>query len=249
MGETDVTKKIEETKRAIESASADEAQDAFDASLYRAKKKKARLRRKRRIQALVLVVVLMAGAGAYRYYSIKQAEKAAAADSTVEILVEEGQSVIYAQIDEIYGNEMTYTILKEVETTEGTDGTEYTETVMNTSYASGSDSVILTTAGMGGFPGGGSSGGGFPGGDFSGGPDSSGGFNPFGSSSQTDDDTVTIGGVTYEPGDTQETVLIPVGTSVTTKLGAETTFSRLSAGNAIAMVMQDNEIVRIYIVG
>ncbi|MCR5032884.1 MAG: hypothetical protein K6A92_08475 [Lachnospiraceae bacterium] len=260
-------------------------------------KKKARLKRKRRIQAAVLVLVLAAGGLGYRYYSIRQAEKEAQAEAAVEILVEEGQSVIYAQIDEIYGNEMTYTVLEETEDTADTegnftpegrpdrgsleaapegedtttslesDGTEYTETVMNAIYASGAESVILTTAGMGGAPGsgsmgGGSMGGGFPGGGASGtgapggsfggdlpGEEGQGGFNPFGSSGETEDGTVTIGEKTYTPGDTQETVLIPVGTSVTTKLGTETTFSRLSAGNAIAMVLQEGEIVRIYIVG
>ncbi len=296
--EKDVTTKIEETRKAIEIASADEAQDAFDASLYRTKKKKARLKRKRRIQAAVLALVLAAGGLGYRYYSIKQAEKEAQAEAAVEILVEEGQSVIYARIDEIYGNEMTYTVLEETESTEGkegdftpadrpdkgsldeapegedtttsleSDGTEYTETVMNATYASGAESVILTSAGMGGAPGsgsmgGGSMGGGFPGGGSSGtgtpgggsfggdlpGGEGQGDFNPFGSSGESEDDTVTIGEKTYTPGETQETVLIPVGTSVTTKLGTQTTFSRLSAGNAIAMVLQEGEIVRIYIVG
>ena len=48
------------------------------------------------------------------------------------------------------------------------------------------------------------------------------------------------------------TVQIPVGTKVTTRLGTETTFSRLAAGDNIKMLIQENdgqqEIMEIWIV-
>lgn len=44
------------------------------------------------------------------------------------------------------------------------------------------------------------------------------------------------------------TMQIPVGTEVTTMLGAVTTFSRLSADDTIALIMEGSDIIRIYIV-
>lgn len=60
----------------------------------------------------------------------------------------------------------------------------------------------------------------------------------------------TINGneMTYEQDGETVTTLIPVGTVVTTKLGTTTTFSRLSAGDTIQMVLEDGEIVSIRIV-
>lgn len=60
----------------------------------------------------------------------------------------------------------------------------------------------------------------------------------------------TINGneMTYEQDGETVTALIPVGTTVTTKLGTTTTFSRLSPGNTIQMVLEDGEIVSIQIV-
>lgn len=60
----------------------------------------------------------------------------------------------------------------------------------------------------------------------------------------------TINGneMTYELNGETVTTLIPVGTTVTTKLGTTTTFSRLYAGNTIQMILEDGEIVSIQIV-
>lgn len=60
----------------------------------------------------------------------------------------------------------------------------------------------------------------------------------------------TINGneMTYELNGETVTTLIPVGTTVITKLGTTTTFSRLYAGNTIQMILEDGEIVSIQIV-
>lgn len=60
----------------------------------------------------------------------------------------------------------------------------------------------------------------------------------------------TINGneMTYEQDGETVTTLIPVGTTVTTKLGTTTTFSRLYAGNTIQMILEDGEIVSIQII-
>ncbi len=56
----------------------------------------------------------------------------------------------------------------------------------------------------------------------------------------------TINGneMTYELNGETVTTLIPVGTTVTTKLGATTTFSRLYAGNTIVMITHDLKVAQ-----
>lgn len=49
------------------------------------------------------------------------------------------------------------------------------------------------------------------------------------------------------PGESR-TMQIPVGTEVTTMLGAVTTFSRLDADDTVAMVLEGDDIIRIYII-
>lgn len=65
--------------------------------------------------------------------------------------------------------------------------------------------------------------------------------------------TFTYDGVSYRVTDETLTAQIPVGTKVTTKLGTITTFSRLAAGDCVALVTQkdgDKEvIVAVYIIG
>lgn len=56
----------------------------------------------------------------------------------------------------------------------------------------------------------------------------------------------TINGneMTYELNGETVTTLIPVGTTVTTKLGTTTTFSRLYAGNTIVMITHDLKVAQ-----
>ena len=49
------------------------------------------------------------------------------------------------------------------------------------------------------------------------------------------------------PGESR-TMQIPVGTEVITMLGAVTTFSRLDADDTVAIVLEGNDIIRIYII-
>ena len=60
-------------------------------------------------------------------------------------------------------------------------------------------------------------------------------------------------GVTYRVGTEVVKAYIPVGTDVTTKLGTVTTFSRLAAGDYVALVTEkdgsEDVIVAIYIIG
>lgn len=54
--------------------------------------------------------------------------------------------------------------------------------------------------------------------------------------------------MTYELTKTTKSAEIPVGIDVITKLGTTTTFSRLASGNNIAIIMQGDNIMKIYIV-
>lgn len=132
------------------------------------KKKKGRKR------CIMLLIVLLAGAAAACYYgeNQKKAEAAQTGQSTVE--AGDGQTIIYAQIDSITGNEITIQLLE----------------------------------------------------------------IPYSKNSETSGE--------------QRDYLIPVGTQVETRLGSITTFSRLTAGDNIAILLEPKEdreeIVKIWIV-
>ena len=74
-----------------------------------------------------------------------------------------------------------------------------------------------------------------------------------GTTSSADSDAFTYDGVTYQLTDESDTMQIPVGTDVTTRLGTVTTFSRLAAGDCVALVMQEVDgedvIMSVYIIG
>lgn len=64
---------------------------------------------------------------------------------------------------------------------------------------------------------------------------------------------LTYGGKSYELADQTGTIMIPVGVVVTTKLGTETTFSRISTGDCLGIVSEiidgEETIIAVYIVG
>lgn len=251
-----------------------------------AKAARRKRNKKLRIVILVIAVLLTAALVWYLFFGRKMiAEKQAA--KTVEIVAGENQSIRYAKIDEINGNEMTVTYLMEMsfdkDTDEAADDGEAGESKrpdmgdfkggfpgeMPEGFEGFSGEMPDMPEGFsgempegfyGGFQGGRDFGngdlqGGFPGGeDFSGGfPD--GGDFP-GRTGKSDDakyggasDMISLNRKNYIMGRDSETRYIPVGTVVTTKLGTETTFSRLQAGDYIAIVTEEDEMVAIYIVG
>lgn len=135
-------------------------------------------KRKSKKGCIILLMILLSGAAAVCYYGKNQREAEAAQIGQSVIEAEEGESVLYAQIDSIIGNEISIQLL-----------------------------------------------------DFS---DSE-------------------GRISYEMRDEQREYCIPVGTQVETRLGSITTFTRLSAGDKIAMLLapkdETEEIVKIWIVG
>lgn len=224
---------MEEESRALEERDAQAVAIAREKRL--AKKKKAR--RKKIIIVLVILLLIVAAVMAWL---IRKKQQEAAANATVEVVAEEGQEIIYAQIELINGNEMTYTVLKEMgDMDEGgmpsRPGEKNGERMPSGEMPEGERPEGERPQ----MPE-----------DMSNGerPQMSDGMSEGGISQMSENMVMTDSGM-YLLTEETKTVLIPVGTDVTTKLGTITTFSRLGAEDVIALVMDGDEIVRIYIVG
>ena len=238
------------------------------------------------ISVLLVFFVVVAGVGYYFVHS----QSVRAAVSNQEIVLEEGQELLYAKITSISGNEMDYLVL-EAQTVDleemgnGRNGKAQDAggRLPDGEMPSGGGSTSNGDMPLGGGPtsngdmpsgGGPSSNGDMPsgGGPSGGGPSLNGGMpsrdqngNMADSTTASDDqnrkssreksnaDTQNRTMTTYtETGKTGQ-IQIPVGTDVETKLGTITTFSRLSNGDTIRMLMQkaDNggeDLLKIWIV-
>lgn len=144
--------------------------------------------------------------------------------AAVEIKQSAGQELVLAKLISINGNEVTYAVAEEV-----------TESFLNKSdtHNPTSDREMPDM--------------GQPGGEM---PDMK---QPGGNGKMQDTDTFVYGEATYCVGKEEVTAYIPVGTDVTTKLGTVTTFSRLAAGDYLALILQESEgtsvISAVYIIG
>lgn len=254
-------------------------------------KKKKKNRVKKRV-ALCLTAVLVVGgiwyAGWGRNMFNTQEE------TTVTIQVGAGQSVIYASLDAVRGNEITYTVAQEMSSGQGEAGNQEavgeqrTVREQGTTGERGTVSEQGTTGNREAVSGQKGAGRGFRTGDSSqsevdgqgadgtnaGGQMPSRGGMPSGGEMPSGDemslpDGMTMPGSTGTAGSsataftynnvtyqlTKETVTtqIPVGTDVTTRLGTVTTFSRLAAGDLVALVVQEVDgqqvIMSVYIIG
>lgn len=200
--------------------------------------------KKRKVLLFVLLVFFIAAAGMGAYFVCSQ--KIKAAESSQEIVLEEGQELLYAKITSISGNEMVYALLEEqtvdfteLENAKGRSG-------MPSSKKMSADENPLNSENPlnGEMP----SGGERPTGDAS-----SNNRNKRTPDNVPSEDMQNRAMTTYtETGKTGQ-IQIPVGTDVETKLGTITTFSRLSNGDTIRMLLQkvDNggeELLKIWIV-
>ncbi|MCR5467956.1 MAG: hypothetical protein K6F37_03260 [Lachnospiraceae bacterium] len=158
-----------------------------------------------------------------------------------EIEVGDNQSLVYGYISTINGNELTYIEVEAslVERDEEEESTENekkkddegsTEASEDSKIDAGKSSTEVINESSTEMPSGGG-----PGGDFSGEmPDMSDfdGEIPGGAGEMGSDDSVSaLSGETI-------TTMIPVGVTVNTASGTETTFSRLAAGDIIKMLME-----------
>lgn len=234
-------------------------------------KKRKKNRKKFGIAAVVCLVAAIIGGwylGWGRYFGVRE-------ESTVQITAAPGQEIIYAALTSVKGNEITYVVAQEAQTAdeetardggggrsetsggvpqteegELPQGGEFPETdggvpqmgegeLPQAGELSRSDGMSQGERGMR---------------EMSGRDEMSGFMErnfPNGSADSTDN--FTYNNVTYELTDETVTTMIPVGTDVTTKLGTVTTFSRLAAGDRIALVVEEQDsgqiIVAVYIIG
>lgn len=197
---------------------------------------------------VLLILFITAGAGACCLYLTR----VQAADENQELVLEEGQEYAYAKIIFISGNEMEYIIL-EAQKADYNGGQEKGASEKGRSFggAQAQDGKMSskgeTPDNMENMP----SGGGFPdmgnmpsGGGMPRGDDIEGDERPGVQKSPARDGAGNIQNadvMTYIETDETGQMQIPVGTEVETKLGTVTTFSRLSNGDIIKMLLQEDD--------
>ncbi len=200
---------------------------------------------------VILILFMAAGAGIYCWY-LPQTH---AADENNEPVLEEGQEYAYAKITSILGNEMTYVEL-EAQTVDFNDLREKDGANENASGAKRdmagqreervSDGEKTSDGDMQNMPAAGA----MPANSAAARAGRSGVQK---NSAQDKTDYTQAAVMTYSETDVTGQIQIPVGTEVETKLGTVTTFSRLSNGDIIKMLLQkddtgSNELMKIWIV-
>lgn len=208
-------------------------------------KKKRRRRKKMLIFLTVLLCFLAASGGGFLLWQRSQR----AAQEAVQITAGENEEITYARISTIVGNEIEAALLEGAAAEQtGTAGTQTVDDAM-TSEGTAEEGMPDGGTAEGEMPGGMSEGGISDSGRAEGGmpdgmPQQNGsGFAAGGAGDQTGRSTYT------ETGETKSWQ-IPVGTDVITSLGVTTTFSRLSAGDVIAVLTEagTDNILKIWIV-
>ncbi len=194
---------------------------------------------------VILILFMAAGAGVYCWY-LPQTH---AADENNEPALEEGQEYAYAKITSILGNEMTYVEL-EAQAVDFNDLREKDGANENASGAkrdmAGQREERVSDGDMQNIPAAGA----MPANSAAARAGRS-GVQKTPAQDKTDYTQAAV--MTYSETDVTGQIQIPVGTEVETKLGTITTFSRLSNGDIIKMLLQkddtgSNELMKIWIV-
>ena len=205
---------------------------------------KQKRRRRKRLLILLAVLLLCLAAGGGGFFLWMRSRRAV--QETVQITAGEQEEITYARIDTIVGNEMETTLLD-------ASVAEQMEAGAAEMAAGGEAEGMAAGGGMpegmempeGGMPEGME----MPGGGMPEGMEMPGGGMPEGM--EMPDAAEEPGdGRTAEAGGETKTWQIPVGTDVITTLGVSTTFSRLSAGDVIAVLTEagTDNILKIWIV-
>ncbi len=194
---------------------------------------------------VIFILFMAAGAGVYCWY-LPQTH---AADENNEPVLEEGQEYAYAKITSILGNEMTYVEL-EAQTVDFNDLREKGGANENASGAkrdmAGQREERVSDGDMQNIPATGA----MPANSATARADRS-CVQKTPAQDKTDYTQAAV--MTYSETDVTGQMQIPVGTEVETKLGTITTFSRLSNGDIIKMLLQkddtgSSELMKIWIV-
>ena len=203
----------------------------------------------KKVLAAAACIGLLAAAGSFFFW---QKSNADAAEGAVVIEAGENGEIIYAQIDKIVGNDIDVSIMEETASGSGNAGQK----------VSGQNAVESGNAGQeisgrengawdmpdgmpqgmpGGYPADGA-------GVMGDGGDEGGNSTRNSTKGSTGNNAGSVSAFT-DTGETRS-FEIPAGTQVITKLGVETTFSRLSAGNIIALLLEKgtDNILKIWVV-
>lgn len=199
----------------------------------RTEKKKKRHKREK-IAAVVILALAVVAVGIVCV--VRAVRGTDSSEETVRIVTSAGQTVVYGELTSVQGNEITYRVAREAESG-GQEGErlEMPEMGEQPEGQRGERPQMPEQGERPGLPEVGE----FPGMETRSGGNAADGF--------------TYDNTTYELTDETVTVQIPVGTTVTTRLGTETTFSRLAAGDRVALVMEEDGdgqvIAAVYIIG
>ena len=203
----------------------------------------------KKVLAAAACIGLLAAAGSFFFW---QKSNADAAEGAVVIEAGENGEIIYAQIDNIVGNDIDVSIMEETASGSGNAGQK----------VSGQNAVEAGNVGQensgrengawdmpdgmpqgmpGGYPADGA-------GVMGDGGDEGGNSTRNSTKGSTGNNAGSVSAFT-DTGETRS-FEIPAGTQVITKLGVETTFSRLSAGNIIALLLEKgtDNILKIWVV-
>lgn len=188
-----------------------------------------KMSKKKKMGIFVVVAFILTMIGTSVYYVVFRVQTEEG--YVEEITAGENQTIMTAQVTTIYGNEITVEYVEEVPL-----GTE------SENDGSSNDSAIPSRGDNGTMP------------DMSG--DSSFPDMNMRNSNTTENSNITTQetetSVYYQTTGETGTYTIPVGTSVITKLGNTTTFSRLAGGDVIKVLVEDTEkgqvVVEIWIV-
>lgn len=194
---------------------------------------KQKRRRRKRLLILLAVLLLCLAAGGGGFFLWMRSRRAV--QETVQITAGEQEEITYARIDTIVGNEMETTLLDASVAEQMEAGAA--------EMAAGGEAEGMAAGG--GMPEGME----MPEGGMPEGMEMPGGGMPEGM--EMPDAAEEPGdGRTAEAGGETKTWQIPVGTDVITTLGVSTTFSRLSAGDVIAVLTEagTDNILKIWIV-
>ncbi len=199
------------------------------------REKKHKKNKKRMLIGLgIAVIVIVAAVVAVLLVRMRGGNK----ETTVSVVTQPGQNVVYAQLVKVNGNEITYRVAQE------TDG-EMPEGMEEMGERPEMPEGMKEMGEMPEMPEGMK--------EMGERPEMPEGMEEMMGGAGDADSTFSYDGKQYRLTGETITCQIPVGTDVTTRLGAVTTFSRLAAGDNVALVMEEEDgeqvIMAIYIIG
>ncbi len=241
-------------------------EEAANRAARELQEKKKKRRKKIRIAVLLLVVIAAAGIfGGFRYRQYQEEKAAQEADV---LALADGEELVYGKITKAVGNDIIVTVLEvKSDAASGDEEKDDTEADVSTAGEKPEQGSMQDSGASGAPQGMGEQGGAAPDQNSQGGApgatasDMGEQNSADGQGVQSQETTNSQSGqpqgmasaqnaLQYTETSQTKEYEVPVGTEVTTRLGATTSFSRLSVGNIVGIVVQNgtDNILRIKIV-